>query len=62
MTRCDGDAAVGEPGDGAVEEPDGGGAAFVGEDLDVGEAGGVIDATWTAPSRLSGVGGRARGR
>ena len=44
MTSWTVDAAVGEPGDRSFEEPDGGDGAFVGEDLDVGEAGGVIDA------------------
>src|SRR4029453_8139468 len=37
------DAVVGEPGGGAGPEPGGGVAAFVGEDLGVGKAGGVVD-------------------
>ena len=37
-------ALASEPGDGSTEEADGGLASFVGQDLDVGEACGVIDA------------------
>jgi len=39
----DAHALGGEPGDGATEEPDAGGALLIVEDLDVGEAAGVID-------------------
>jgi hypothetical protein len=34
----------GEPGQGSLEEPDGGHGPLVGEDFDVGQPGGVIDA------------------
>jgi hypothetical protein len=39
----DGDALGGEPGDGTAEEPDTGHAGLVVEDLDVGQAAGVVD-------------------
>ena len=38
-----GDAVGGEPGDGPIEERDAGGCFLVGQDLDVGDAVGVID-------------------
>ena len=40
----DGDAALREPGDCSLDEPDCGVGLFVGEDLDVGHAAGVVDA------------------
>jgi hypothetical protein len=39
----DSDATSSEPGDGTFEEPDRGQRAFVGQDFDIREAGGVID-------------------
>ena len=39
----DAHATSGKPGDGAVEERGCGGAAFIGQDLDVRQAGGIID-------------------
>lgn len=43
MTRWDGDAAGGEPGDRPGQEPDRDGRGLVGEDFDVGEPAGVVD-------------------
>jgi len=56
----DGDAAFGEPGDGPVQEPDGDCGGLVGQDLDIGQAGRVVDGDVDGlPPGLVGVSSRA---
>lgn len=47
-----------EPGDGSAQEPDGAGAGLLVEDLDVGEAGGVIDRDVDEPADPAAAGVR----